>query len=554
MSTSSMSTSSSTMANARKKRAQDEIEMALTLSIVAYAVVKSQSKTQKEKRATVALMKQKKKNKARPGIRTNRRVLNHQRAYDCIMEDYLGEASLFDALFVTMFRMSRARVEMIMVAFGNSGNSYYTSSSRSGVMSGPSLEARVLLPLKTLAYGVSCHAFSDYFQMSTTFARVCCKTFNDTIAKCFKDEYLRLPTPADLVSITTLHKKAHGVEGMLGSLDCMHTYWKNCPVGWHQSFQGKEKQSTIVLEAVADHYLWFWHASYGYAGALNDINILQLSPLMRRLTDGTFTATEIASGVVPFDIGPFGTFKQCYMLVDGIYPPWCRFVRGFKEPVTIPESRFSTWQEGARKDVERAFGVFQGKWKAVASPIHTMDPKSIASLVTCCLILHNMGVSERVMGNVNEKYDPGSVEFVEREVTAPHDVDRVIAMETAGVATEEAAVEEGPVCAIPPVQPPLCTNPVSALITPLPAVATVHPHNNDVCTTGIDRFNPYMQRELIREKETAILQNRGEWVRLQEAFVAYIDSCHKDPCGVYSDEELNWNYKDDDDDADDGKK
>ena len=34
------------------------------------------------------------------------------------------------------------------------------------------LEARMLLPLKTLAYGVACHAFSDYFQMSESMAAI----------------------------------------------------------------------------------------------------------------------------------------------------------------------------------------------------------------------------------------------------------------------------------------------------------------------------------------------------------------------------------------------
>jgi Plant transposon protein len=280
-----------------------------------------------------------------------------------------------------------------------------------------SLEAKVLLPIKTLAYGVACHCFCDYFQMSTTTARWACQKFNSSMALLFRKEYLRLPSAEDLKSITKLHEKAHGVEGMIGSLDCMHTYWKNCPVGWQQSYQGKDKvTSTIVLEAIADHYLWFWHASYGYGGALNDIYILQQSPLMRRLTNGTFTKTEKESGATP------SLWRVCRMLVDGIYPTWCQFIRGFKEPLTIPEQRFTTWQEGARKDVERAFGVFQCKWKAIASPIHFIEPNLIGEMISCCVILHNMGVSDRVMGDLRKRYDPGSVPFTEREVTAPHDL------------------------------------------------------------------------------------------------------------------------------------
>ncbi len=125
---------------------------------------------------------------------------------------------------------------------------------------------------------------------------------------------------------------------------------------------------------------------------------------MARITDGgSFTVTEGNSGVVPFNIGrTTPAFNKMFILVDGIYPAYTsQFIQGFKEPVTDEESTFTSWQEeGARKecDVERAFGVFQGKWKSVAAtPIQIIDPKYIGSMVSCCLILHNMGVSDRVM-------------------------------------------------------------------------------------------------------------------------------------------------------------
>ena len=39
-------------------------------------------------------------------------------------------------------------------------------------------------------------------------------------------------------------------------------------------------------------HLFFWHASYGYAGTLNDKNVLHLSPLLERLIDGYFEKVE----------------------------------------------------------------------------------------------------------------------------------------------------------------------------------------------------------------------------------------------------------------------
>jgi hypothetical protein len=60
------------------------------------------------------------------------------------------------------------------------------------------------------------------------------------------------PTATDLKAICTLHRrKVHGggVSGMLGSLDCILTKWKNCyPMEWQGVFRGIEKSmSTIVM-------------------------------------------------------------------------------------------------------------------------------------------------------------------------------------------------------------------------------------------------------------------------------------------------------------------
>jgi hypothetical protein len=119
----------------------------------------------------------------------------------------------------------------------------------------------------------------------------------------YNEEYLHSPSQSDLQQIVKLHKYIHGVDGMFGSLDCMHTHWKNCPTAWQGSFKSGKNSTgpTVVLEAIADYHLWFWHASFGYAGSLNDLNILNLSPFLDKLVDGSFQKDEQESGVVPFE-------------------------------------------------------------------------------------------------------------------------------------------------------------------------------------------------------------------------------------------------------------
>jgi hypothetical protein len=102
----------------------------------------------------------------------------------------------------------------------------------------------------------------------------------------FQKKYFNIMTPADAKRVEEYHKKVHGVHGMIGSLDCSHFVWGNCPVAHHGQFQGKEGKPTLVVEAMADHTLYVWHAVFGYAGTLNDIIIWDNSFILHSICNG----------------------------------------------------------------------------------------------------------------------------------------------------------------------------------------------------------------------------------------------------------------------------
>ena len=146
-----------------------------------------------------------------------------------------------------MFRISKSRFERILQDFAAVSTNFYKHRLPDDKGNTVSFEAKVLLPLKTLAFGVPSHTFRDYFQLSSSQARLCCQKFHTTMISVYLSEYLRLPTAADVKSVLKLHEEKHKVKGMMGSLDCMHTTWKNCPVAWQGSFSKGVKGPTIVL-------------------------------------------------------------------------------------------------------------------------------------------------------------------------------------------------------------------------------------------------------------------------------------------------------------------
>jgi Plant transposon protein len=348
--------------------------------------------------------------------RKKKRVFLHQRALECIRHDLTGPNALFVGKeFKMFFRVSRSRFQNMLEMFGNHGGKFYSGKADCCRNPTASLEAKLLLPLQVLAFGVPSHTFVLYYQMSPTLAAKACKEFNKKFLSLYRNKYLKKPSQKDMVQIAKLHEYIHGVSGMFGSLDCMHTRWDKCPTGWQGSFKGRTGHPSIVLEAACDHHCFFWHLDYGHAGTNNDINVLNASDFYQSFLDGRMEQLE--EDVVPFKIGS-QSFHKMFVLVDGAYPKFDRFVKPFAYPILSEEKKFADWQSAARKDIERAFGILQGMFQAVARPFRALKITDIATMVKCCLCLHNMCMADRVMhGDLNADYDPAhDLDTVEAEV------------------------------------------------------------------------------------------------------------------------------------------
>ncbi|GJX96518.1 ALP1-like protein isoform X1 [Tanacetum coccineum] len=144
-----------------------------------------------------------------------------------------------------------------------------------------------------------------------------------------------------------------------------------------------------MLEAVASHDLWIWHAFFGVAGANNDINVLDNSLLFDDLLDDK-------SPVAPFVVNGVG-YEKGYYLADGIYPQWATFVKSFTVGNDAKHSYFKKRQESARKDIECAFGVLQGRWGIIQQPGRQYHVNNIRRIMYSCIILHNMILEDQEM-------------------------------------------------------------------------------------------------------------------------------------------------------------
>lgn len=306
----------------------------------------------------------------------------HQR----IIRDYFSENPVYpEEVFRRRFRMSSRLFRRLLREIPEQ-HSYFLQKLDAVGKPGASPVQKLTASLRMLAYGIAADAIDEYVRLSETTVLRSMKEFCFAVIAIYGEHYLRHPNSDDIRRLQE-ENSARGFPGMLGSVDCMHWSWKNCPKAWHGQMVGKDGEASLVLEAIATHDLHIWHAFFGMPGSCNDINIMDRSPLMSDIITGKIPPSEFTiSGV---------EFKQGYYLADGIYPPWPIFVQGFSQPDNEMKRSFTAMQESARKDVERAFGVLKQRWHIIARPSNLWLQSDMKTVITACIILHNMIVEDQ---------------------------------------------------------------------------------------------------------------------------------------------------------------
>ncbi|XP_018479975.1 uncharacterized protein LOC108851038 [Raphanus sativus] len=285
--------------------------------------------------------------------------INREDGHEKLWNDYFSENPTYTSkLFRRRFRMNKSLFMRIVYRLSTEAPYFKPKEDATGRASLSPLQ-KCTAAIRQLAYGCSADTVDEYVRLAETTARKCLHHFTEAIITLFGDQYLRRPTPEDLERLLYMGEE-HGFPGMIGSIDCMHWQWKNCPTPWRGMFARGTGKPTIVLEAVASQDLGIWHAFFGAPCTMNDLNILDRSPVF----------DDIIYGIAP-EVNYYvngNEYNMAYYLTDGIFPKCATFIQSIKLPQGEKNSLFAKKQEAVRKDVERAFGVLQSRFAVVKNP------------------------------------------------------------------------------------------------------------------------------------------------------------------------------------------
>jgi Plant transposon protein len=327
----------------------------------------------------------------------------NRRAFDVqLNRDYFDDNPTYDLdTFRRRFRMRRELYLQIETRLQQSYR-FFTQRADATGMLGISSRLKIITAIRMLANGCSSDDFDDRSRIAESTMLEVLDCFCAAIIEQYSEEFLREPTEDDLVQILR-DSQQKGWPGMLGSIDCMHWKWKNCPKAWAGMFKGKESGPTIVLQVVADTTLRIWHHYFGMPGSSNDINVLERSDLLHSLLNGRCPRVHYSVNNCPYTVG--------YWLGDGIYPTHAYIVKAYKTPFLIhveKQQKFTARQESRRKDVERCFAMLQQKWHVLTQPCRFWRADSIGSMMKACIILHNMILKDEL---VPVHIEPGNDNF-----------------------------------------------------------------------------------------------------------------------------------------------
>jgi len=303
-----------------------------------------------------------------------------------LMQDYFTDIPVYNsAIFRRRFRMRRPLFLRIVDALGE-WNPFFTL--RLDALNRPGLSPiqKCTAAIRQLANGSPADQLDEYIKIGESTAVECLKRFVLGVIRVFGTEYLRRPTVDDVDRLMAIGERC-GFPGMLGSIDCMHWHWEKCPYAWKGMYtRGDHGVPTIILEAVASHDRWIWHAFFGVAGSNNDINVLNQSDLFVEQLRGEAPKVQYSINGREYNMG--------YYLADGIYPEWPVFVKSIREPQSDKHKLFAQQQEGARKDVECAFGILQSRFCILRRPARLYEQGDLENIMLACIMLHNMIIED----------------------------------------------------------------------------------------------------------------------------------------------------------------
>jgi len=298
-------------------------------------------------------------------------------------------------------------------------------------------DIKLLICLRILARGVTSDDVSEPSGVSPTHCDTIFKQFIHNFSSHFKDVFITLPQPQQLKNMMEVYA-AMGFPGCVGSVDCTHIRWWNCPRKRQNLCRGKEGFPTLAFQVLVDPSRRIQFVSKSFFGSLNDKNICDVDKFIYNNNGGMLNASGTARLLykdVIYDIfnkdGEVITLRGGYFISDGGYPLLSIFVNPHCKRHDRAAVIWSEFLESIRKDVECCFGILKSRFRMFMYGVRLHEKIDVEKAFHTACILHNMlhtlngfDIDQWEKNVLWDRIDP-DVEDEERMDDREHSIDEV---------------------------------------------------------------------------------------------------------------------------------
>lgn len=244
------------------------------------------------------------------------------------------QAFLSEKNFKRRYRVNPTRFAQLLhdIQLPDTGKAEFRKGHDCTKRDGPDALQLMVTCFRILAYGFAFDAIHAYTGVTENLARNGLYAFCDWIISNYSHVYLPVWTK-EAVQKEMEKNRLRGFAGMLGSIDCQHWRWKNCPKPLHGQYQNRKHEKTVIVEAVCGHDLFFWHAFFGSPGAWNDKSVLANSTI-----SGIYSRSPAATTTYSVN---GQQFEGAFLLADGIYPSYAWLMKTIPLPRSAKDKLFA---------------------------------------------------------------------------------------------------------------------------------------------------------------------------------------------------------------------
>ncbi len=205
------------------------------------------------------------------------------RQYFCRMQTNL--TPIFDkAEFTRRFILSPSLYEEVRSEVCSRVPYFQQRTDTTGVL-GATIDQNLCCDLHIISSGCSFDSVVDRFGLAESTINTCIKRFCFALVSIFSKEYLRLPTSTEILRIEAKYVSL-GFPGAIACIDCSGIEWSMCPVAHQGRYTGRESRPGMRMEVYCDDELRIWRCAIGFPSAMNDVNVMHMSPFFNKIRTG----------------------------------------------------------------------------------------------------------------------------------------------------------------------------------------------------------------------------------------------------------------------------